>query len=550
MAKLKEYPKLFLKSLMLLARGDFKTLLNNIKEGFYYSFDKLLPHNSFIRYQLWKINVKKEYRAERNQAKFAVIYFYDEFFDQKLFKKLFEGLKKQKYSDYRLFRSDEILREPDILRKESFTHLCFVEQGDSISNNALLALNCALSMESPPDVIYTDEDRKNRLGIRYGAYFKPEYLPFLILSHNYMNALLCIKISNSLIVELNNTEKINQEWMYRFVLNKLSNNAEIKRIPDVLYHRSDDNSKKLENNSTREIIQEELNKRGINADFIEYGQTGVNKFKIKHSDNPKVSIIIPFKDKISLLKACVDSIEKKTSYKNYEIMLVNNRSSENETYEYLSSTKYSVINADIDFNFSTLNNIAAQSADGEYLILLNNDTEVISPDWVENMLALAQLKETGAVGAKLLYGDGRIQHAGMIVISDGGGHINRLMNSDKGGYMEYNGLIREYRAVTGACLMVSREKYHEAGGLNENFAVEFNDVDFCLKLNDLGYYNVYSPHSVLYHLESISRKKSFKASRKDEHRYKLDKWSKVLEDDPNYNPNFVKKGANFAIRIY
>ncbi|HBH18008.1 MAG TPA: hypothetical protein DDX14_03555 [Cyanobacteria bacterium UBA9579] len=270
-----------------------------------------------------------------------------------------------------------------------------------------------------------------------------------------------------------------------------------------------------------------------------------NVLKFKPIGEPKVSIIIPFKDKADVLKNCLESIEQKSSYKNYEIILVNNRSQEQETFDYLQNVNHKVIDADIDFNFSKLNNMAADIAQGEYLVLLNNDMEVISPDWIESSLGLAQLKQVGAVGAKLLYSNDRIQHMGMVKRTNGDlCHVNIKVRSNKAGYKNYNRLIREFMCVTGACIIVSKDKYLQVGGLNEELAVSCNDTDFCFRLMDAGYHNLYNPHCALYHFESLSRRGVCESSISQEGAYQAETWQKYLDDDIFYNLNFTGRYFN------
>ncbi|EKE03247.1 MAG: Glycosyl transferase, group 2 family protein [uncultured bacterium] len=546
MAKIKEYPVIFKNFIIDILKGDFNKSSVKLKNAGISTLDKILSTDSPIRYTIWKINNKKKIKPIKNSGiKFAIIYFYKDNFNKADFNKLKALLDKQNYKNYEIFiDKDNLINE--ILQKNC-THICFVEQKDIISVFTLSSL--ANLINENTDIIYSDNDVINQFSIRVEPYFKPEYSPLLLYSHNYFNGLLAIKINGNLINELKNIHKISNNEIYKLILRLTRQSLKIKRIPDILYHKHHSNYERDKNISTQETVQNEIKERGLNAKIIDYKHKNYNLIKSYPIGEPLISIIIPFKDKISYLKQCIDSIESKSSYKNYEIVLVNNRSSEPETLDYIEKTKHRALSADIDFNFSRLNNMAAKAASGEYLLLLNNDTEVITPDWLESMLGFAQLSQSGAVGPKLLYPNNRIQHVGIITREKGVNHINSLMDSNKSGYKNYNDVPRECSCLSGACVMISKDKYWEVGGLTEELAVEWNDMDFSLKLINKGYYNVFCPHSVLCHYEKISRRGKHKTSLKQEIKYFMDNWEQVLPDDPFHNPNFSGKKTGFAIKL-
>ncbi|OGI22703.1 MAG: hypothetical protein A2255_07025 [Candidatus Melainabacteria bacterium RIFOXYA2_FULL_32_9] len=548
MPKLKEYPIIFRDFAVDLLKGDFNKSSIKLKSACISLLDKALSSDSSIRYAIWKINNynKSINPIENSPTKFAIIYFFEDSFNKTDFNKLKNILNKQVYNNYEIFVSSENLID-EILEK-SFTHICFVEQKDVISSFALNSIANLINQKPDYDIIYSDNDIINLLGIRVKPYFKPEYSPLLLLSHNYFNGLLTIKINDILINELRNIKITNQE-IYKLVLKLTRQVLKIKRVPDILYHKHFSNHNRSKNISTINIVQNELKERDLNAKILDYKQKNCNLIKFYPENQPLISIIIPFKDKVSYLKQCINSIESKSTYKNYELILVNNRSNEPETLNYLEKTKHKVLNANIDFNFSKLNNMAAEIANGEYLLLLNNDTEVITPDWLESMLGLSQLPQIGAVGPKLLYPNNKIQHVGIITRKRGTNHINSLMDCKKSGYKNYNDLPRECSCLSGACIMISKDKYEEVGGLTEELAVEWNDIDFSLKLINKGYYNAFCPHSLLYHYEKVSRRGKHKNSLNQEIKYFLDNWEQVLPEDPFHNPNFSGKKTGFAIRI-
>jgi len=533
--------------------GDLRSIWIGLQKYFIYKLDKYLKNNGIIRYSIWKYNNSRKgndcYRYRNLKSpdiQFGIIYFYDKKFKKIAYHKILNCLTKQIYTNYRIFSINSNIHNliPEIVKKCS--HICFIEQNDLIANHALSRIAEKIQTDNSLEVIYSDEDVINKYGVRVNPYFKPQYAPLLLLSHNYMNAFLCLKLSNSVIQEIKMIKTITQASIYRLVLKCMSKGAKSKRIADVLYHRHWKNMQKLKSASTKKIAQDQIKTQRFKAKILNYKIKGFNVLKFYSQGNPKVSIIIPFRDKIALLKACIRSIETRSAYHNYEIILINNRSKEEETLEYIRGTKHKIIKADIDFNYSRLNNMGVQAAEGEYLILLNNDTEVITSDWIESLLGLAQLPKVGAVGAKLLFPSNKIQHVGVVMAMH---HVNRNRNANNGGYKQYNNLVREYSCVTGACLMISKKKYQEVGGLAEFLAVQFNDIDFCFRVLRAGYYNIYNPHSILYHNESASRKNKFKHLSQDEHVFIKTNWNEFIVNDPFYNPNFSKKRAWFCARV-
>ncbi|MEI7475636.1 MAG: tetratricopeptide repeat protein [bacterium] len=495
---------------------------------------ELLEKANELAYIKWT-EKNRDYPINKiNNIKLGICYFYEDKFNEE------EYIKFETYLQSQIFKNFEIVKDFN----NNYTHFCFVEQGDLFNPNAFLALVNEIQKNNP-DIIYTDEDLYDQDNKRKSPYFKPEFSPYLLLSHNYMNSLLCLKNSDN--VQKLTLEKINQNKIYEFLLKETELTKKISRIPDILYHRHIINHDKIKQNSTNELILNKIKNNGWNAEIVDYKEKNINSIKFNHEKNSKVSIIIPFKDKVELLKDCIESIELKSSYKNYELLLVNNRSCENETLEYLASLKHKVINADFEFNYSKINNTAAKEATGEYLILLNNDTKVISEDWIESLIGLAALTDVGAVGAKLLYPNETIQHCGMVKTDSHFSHVNRLMPDNYSGYMNYSDLIKEYSFITGACLAISKEKYFEVGGMNEELSIINNDVELCMKLREKGYYNLYNPHSKLYHLESVSREGLFKDIESQNFSYLTEKVNDFFaKADPFYNPNL--KDAYFNMR--
>ncbi|MEW6380380.1 MAG: glycosyltransferase family 2 protein [bacterium] len=558
MPKIRDYPAVVANFTRDLARGDFRAIWNRLFGYFLYKLHKNLKDDSPIRYSLWKYYHSRR-RCESDssaQVRFAIIYFFDGKLDRSAYHKITKRLQNQNYKNYSLLVAgpdsniDQLIHELDrgqgVEQATEHVFICFIEQGDMIARHALSSVAKAFQDDSSRELFYSDEDVINKYGIRVNPYFKPQYAPLMLMSHNYLNAFLCIRLTDQVMQGIRTIGKINQASLYRLVLKLTRGRIRISRIADVLYHRHWQNAIRLETVSTRHIVQDEIMARSLKARVLSYDPAGFTVLKFYPEGNPRVSIIIPFKDKIPLLATCIQSIEAKSTYRNYEIILIDNRSIEKATLDYLRNTRHRIITADIDFNYAKLNNMGVQATEGEYIILLNNDTEIITPDWIESMLGLAQLPEVGAVGAKLLFPDNTIQHAGVVM---GCRHINRFLGAYEGGYKHYNNLIREYGCVTGACLMISKNKYLEVGGLTESLAVEGNDVDFCFKLARAGYYNVYNPHCVLYHYESVSRKGKFQAAVQKERIYMQQNWKEFMVNDRFYNPNFAPNRRDYCIRI-
>jgi GT2 family glycosyltransferase len=269
-----------------------------------------------------------------------------------------------------------------------------------------------------------------------------------------------------------------------------------------------------------------------------------------------VSLIIPTRNGLFFLKKCVESILAKTTYENYEILIVDNDSDDLETLSYLNSIaeleRVEVIRSPGPFNYSELNNRAADLAKGEIIGLLNNDIEVMDGDWLAELVSRAALSDVGAVGPKLLYGDGTLQHAGIILgIGGWAGHSHKGFSGDVHGYAARVSLASEFSAVTGACLVVRKEIFKKVGGLDaENLKIACNDVDFCLKVNALGYRNVYTPFATLYHHESATRgyedTPEKKLRFKKELEFMLEKWGNKINNDPMYSPNLTLDSENFG----
>jgi GT2 family glycosyltransferase len=345
----------------------------------------------------------------------------------------------------------------------------------------------------------------------------------------------------------------------------------IYHIPKILYHwRTVQGStavsvdkKAYAHDAGKKALVESLARRGIEA-AVEDGFWATS-YHVKRGllSRPLVSIIIPTRDNVEVLKRCIESIVQKTDYNNYEVIVVNNNSVKKETYDYLEELGKTngtrILEYDFPFNFSALNNFAATHARGDVLLFLNNDTEVIGPGWLRAMLEHAQRKEVGAVGCKLLFPNGMVQHAGVVLGLNNGspekgvaGHAHKWFAGSHG-YFGRIDVIQDVSAVTGACMMVRRDVFEEAGGFDESLTIAFNDVDLCLRIRRKGYLIVYTPYASLYHHESYSRGYEDTPEKigrfNEEVRLVRDRWGMVIDmGDPYYSPNLTLLREDFSIR--
>jgi O-antigen biosynthesis protein len=451
------------------------------------------------------------------------------------------------------------------LLNQSLQHLnsgfvIFLNNGDLLSSDALYAFAKVIENDRLIDFVYSDEDQVNEKGEYSRPYFKPDWCPDNLVSRNYIGNSAVIKVEK--IKEINGfAEDCEGSEFYDLNLRLSEISKNISHIPKILYSKRALKIKQLiEFQHDAEVLDKTLKRRGETGEVVKVAP-GYYNVIYRHSGEPLVSVIIPCKNKTSLTAACLNSIFRKSTYKNFEIVLVDNGSSEKEfaemsaKFELDQPGRFKCLRHDIPFNFSKLVNFGVHNSNGEYIILLNNDTEVITPEWIERMLGQAQRKSSGVVGVKLLYSNNTIQHAGVIVgLGLNAGHPFTGSGRTEKVYDYYTQVTSNFSALTGACLMVKKDVYLKAGGFEENLAVDFNDIDFCLKLKNAGLKNIYVPYVELYHYESISRGNSFKDSQtsarflKESQLFK-DKWIEYIKKDPCYNINLSKKKYNFAIEI-
>lgn len=430
---------------------------------------------------------------------------------------------------------------------------------DKLPANALYEYVSLLNNQTDADIIYADEDKINDRNIRYEPFFKPDWSPDLFYSTMYICRSILLR--KSLIEEIGGfRENFGDAADFDLILRLTEKTDRICHIPKILCHARQNKDEKTVSDKKQyaRVVSEHLRRLGVKGS-VSFGESdNVLRVKRKIENTPKVSIIIPTYDKVDLLKNCLESIRKISTYSNYEILIVDNNSSEKETGDYLkqiSGRDVRVLEYNHPFNFSAINNFAAGFAEGELLLFLNNDTEVISPEWLEAMVEHAMRPEVGAVGARLLYPDGSVQHAGVILGIGGiAGHSHKHLPQDHSGYFNRAKAVQNTSAVTGACMMMKAETFRDFGGFDEkNVAIAFNDIDLCLRLREKQLLIVYTPYAELMHYESVSRgldlseEKSLRL--KNETNYMLQKWKPLLLNDPYYNPNLSLKKEDFSIAV-
>ncbi len=453
------------------------------------------------------------------------------------------------------------------LEKATGDFVCFLDHDDELAPQALFKLARAINMNPNVLFFYSDEDKINAKGKRSEPHFKSSWNPELLRSYNYINHLAVYEREQLTgLGGLREGYEGAQDYDLILRYTETIREDQIVHIPEILYHwRKIATSTALEKavkpyvgDAGKRALVEHLSRSGVDAEVRAVSEL-TNTFHVHYTpkQQPFVSIIIPTRDHCELLRRCISSIRAKTSYAQYEIVVVDNRSSEQDTLAYFQEVtevdNIRVLPYDKEFNFSALNNYAVAETRGEVVCLLNNDTEILTDDWLEMMLAHLEQPLAGAVGVQLLYPDNTLQHAGVILgIGGGAGHSHKYKNADTWGYMARANVTQNLSAVTGACLMVSKNNYFKVGGLDEEkFSIAFNDVDFCLKLRETGLKIVYTPHVKLYHFESKSRGLDTAADKvgrfEREKSNLITKWGSVLQRDPYYNPNLSMSREDFSL---
>lgn len=450
------------------------------------------------------------------------------------------------------------------IRMATGDYLALFDHDDLLSPNALFEVASTIEKDKA-DVVYTDEDKvTSDLKEHFQPHFKPDFNPDLLCSNNYICHLFVVK--RSLALKLGGQDPAYDGAQdYDFIFRCTEEAEKIVHIAKILYHwrvhqaSTADNptSKMYAFDAGKRAIEAHLQRIGAKAEVSHTKDLGFYRVKYQVQGNPKVSIVIPNKDEKETLKKCLESIWQKTTYSNYEIILVENNSTTREIRDYYQELDgkngVRVVYWDKEFNYSAINNFGISYAKGEYILCLNNDITVISPEWMEELLANCQRPEVGIVGARLYYPDNTIQHAG-IVLGMGGcaGSLFVGLARSRGGYLHKAALQQDLSAVTAACFMVKKEAFEKVGGFEEKLAVAFNDVDFCLKVRHAGYLVVYDPYAELYHHESKTRGYENTEAKKrrfqEEIEYMRCHWMPDILRDPYYNENLSLKASDYSLR--
>ena len=443
-------------------------------------------------------------------------------------------------------------------------YIGLLDHDDLLTPDAFYEVVKAINENDRPQVLYSDEDKVTMdLSEHFQPHMKPDYNKDLLRSNNYITHFFVA--DRTLVEEVGGEDgEYNGAQDYDLILKCTERAKGIAHIPRILYHwrvhkaSTADNpaSKMYAFDAGKRAIEDHLKRCGEIGKVSHEKDLGFYRVKYQVQGSPLISIIIPNKDQVESLDKCLESIEK-SSYKNYEIIIVENNSTEDATFAYykkIESDTIRIVYWPDEFNYSAINNFGVKHARGDYLLLLNNDVEVITTDWLEELTANCQRKDVGIVGARLYYPDDTIQHAG-IVIGIGGvaGALFVGMPRMFTGYLHKAAIQQDLSAVTAACMMVKRSVYEELGGLEEELKVAFNDVDFCLRARGKGYLVVYDPNVELYHFESKSRGTEDSKEKirrfQNEIEYMRSHWLELLKKgDPMYNPNLTLTKWDYSLR--
>jgi glycosyltransferase involved in cell wall biosynthesis len=443
--------------------------------------------------------------------------------------------------------------------------VALMDHDDLLPADALFWVADCIAENPDVKLIYSDEDKVDESGFRFGPYFKPDWNVDLFRSQNMFSHLGVL--STSLIHKAGGFRvgmEGSQDWDLVLRCMELVEPSRIQHIPRVLYHwrvhvdstARSMNAKPYAAIAGERALNEHFQRTGVRAtaEHLDFG------YRVRYALPelpPLVSVIIPTRNALALTRQCVDSIVAKTTYSNYEIIIVDNGSNDPAVLAWFKQIASQELNVRVlrderDFNYSALNNGAVPSANGELLALVNNDIEVIAPEWLSEMVSLAIQPGVGAVGARLWYPNKTLQHAGVILGIGGiAAHAHRGMPFGREGYGGRAALIQSFSAVTAACLVVQKRHYLAVGGLDEvHLRESFNDIDFCLRLREAGLRNVWTPYAELYHYESATRSKSMSPKRQaqfeDESAYMRERWHAVIENDPAYSPNLMLAREDFS----
>ena len=423
--------------------------------------------------------------------------------------------------------------------------VALLDHDDTLDPDALAEVARAACAQPDLDVLYSDDDKIDAAGSRFQPHFKPDWSDDLLLSYPYLGHLLVVR--RSLVEEIGGFRSdMDGSQDYDLMLRATERARRVVHIPRVLYHwravagsaAGAADAKPWAHLASRRALEDAVRRRGLEATVEDGPFPGAYHVRRRVQGRPRVSVIVPFRDQAALTARCLESLAAEPGHEDLDVVLVDNGSVEPETRALLGrlGAQVRVLDYDGPFNWSVINNLAARSCDSELLLFMNNDVETRRPGWLRALLELALRPDVGVVGARLVFPDGVVQHAGVVLGQHGiAGHVFMGLPAGGIGYFAWDRVVRPYSAVTGACMMTRRSVFEETGGFDEELQVAFNDVDFCMRVADSGLQVLYTPHAELVHHESVSRGMS--GFFRDASIF-LRKWDRArLLGDPCYNPN-------------
>lgn len=445
-------------------------------------------------------------------------------------------------------------------------YIAFMDHDDELHPAALTLVADAIHQHPDVEFIYSDEDKIDEQGNRSEPHFKSDFNYELLLTQNYICHLAAFK--KSLI---DKTHGLNGDYNgaqdHDFILRAIEQTTvdKILHIPKVLYHwrihsastAASTDAKPYAIDAGRRAVSDHLQRIGIKANVSKHPDVSFwHKVRFELDTSPSIDIIIPTRDRVDLMRMCVNSILTKSSYKNYRVIIVDNGSVEKETLDqfkkWAEDSRITLLRDDSPFNYSRLNNQAAWKSEADLVCLLNNDIEIITPDWLEEMAGIAMREDVGCVGARLWYPNDTLQHGGVILGVGGiAGHSHKYWHKGDPGYFGRAVCLQALSAVTAACLMIRRDVYQRVGGLDEQMKVAFNDVDFCLRVREHGFRNVWTPFAEMYHHESASRGQEDNPEKVARFNAEIDfmnnRWGEKLVTDPFYSQNLTLLHEDFSL---
>ncbi len=451
-------------------------------------------------------------------------------------------------------------------QSDATVHLV-LQPGDMLAPQATLLVLEALKRWPQAVLVYSDEDQLDEAGQRQSPHFKPDWNPEMLLSTDWLGRSVWIRwaaVAKEGGYAASGSHNPHHDLRLRLTESLSSATAALIHLPHVLLHAAGSalNQPEAPGQSDIAAVQSALNRRGWAAKAVADPHPCGLLVRVVWDPlpiEPSVTIIVPTRNGLSLLQVCLESVLALTRYRNYEILVVDNGSDDPATLRYMQDiaareSRVRIHRDDSPFNYSALNNRAAALSSSDMLVLLNNDIEVISPDWLHEMVCWARQPGIGAVGARLWYSNRTLQHGGVIVgIGGVAGHAQKHLEHHAAGVNGRALMLQNFTAVTAACLAVSRSHFEQVGGLDEGLAVAFNDVDFCLKLHSAGLRNLWSPHVELFHHESVSRGSEDTPAKKARFNSEVSiiksRWAGLIRHDPAYNPNLTIHAEDFGLAV-